>query len=74
MECNHSLGTADVFAIIKRSNNLSISLFASKSFVEYSHYSLQYFFDLRGFLFTTIVVTMQCVCGECVITVTSFSM
>lgn len=46
VKCNHSLGTADVFAIIKRSNNISISLFASESFVEYSHYLLQYFFDL----------------------------
>lgn len=68
------LGHCRCIYSIKRSNNLSISLFASGSFVEHSHYSLRYFFDLRGFLYTTIVIRMQCVCSECVITITSFSL
>lgn len=67
------LGHCRCIYSIKRSNNLSISLFASESFVEHSHYSLWYFFGLRGFLCTTIVIRMRCVCRECVITITSFS-
>lgn len=68
------LGRCRCIYSIKRSNNLSISLFASESFVERSHYSLWYFFNLRRFLYTTIVIRMQCVCNECVITITSFSL
>lgn len=61
---------------IKRSNNLSISLFASVSFVEHSHYSLWYFFDLRGFHYTLVVIRMWSVCvwGKCTITITNFSL
>lgn len=68
------LGHCRYIYSIKRSNNLSISLLASESCVEHSHYSLQYFFDLRGFLYTTTVIRMQCVCSECVITMTIFSL
>lgn len=58
---SHSLGTPDVFTVLK---GQTIFLFPCllQSFVEHSHYSLWYFFDLRGFLYTTAVIRMQCVC------------
>lgn len=56
------LGHSKCIYSIKRSNNLSISLFASESFVEHCHYLLWYFFDLRGFLYIAVVIRMQCVC------------
>lgn len=56
------LGHSRCIYSIKRSNNLSISLFASESFVEHSNCLLWYFFDLRGFLYTAVVIRMPWVC------------